>query len=117
MIGDEGIKVAYSRHLVNAHRRLRRNSKLLSRKKAESANLRKARLRIATHFGRIASDHADFQHKLSRQIIVNNQAKIVETLKLANLRNPKAFPAISEIPPDLVLWGNWPIKRRNLASI
>ncbi len=85
LIGNDGNKVANPRHLVNAYRRLRRDSKALFRKKPGSANRRKARLRLAAQHERVANARADFQHKLSRRIIDENQAVIVETLKSANM--------------------------------
>lgn len=86
ILADDGQEaVANPRHLVNAYRRLRRDSKALSRKKASSANRLKARLRLAAQHERVANARADFQHKLSRRIIDENQAVIVETLKSANM--------------------------------
>ncbi|WP_414164967.1 RNA-guided endonuclease TnpB family protein [Superficieibacter sp. BNK-5] len=85
LIASNGGKVANPRHLVNAYRRLRRDSKALSRKKLGSANRHKARLRLAAQHERVANARADFQHKLSRRIIDENQAVIVETLKSANM--------------------------------
>lgn len=85
LIGNDGDKVANPRHLINAYRRLRRDSKALFRKKPGSANRRKARLRLAAQHERVANARADFQHKLSRRIIDENQAVIVETLKSANM--------------------------------
>ncbi|HCD8984499.1 TPA: transposase [Citrobacter freundii] len=85
LIDNNGGKVANPRHLVNAYRRLRRDSKALSRKKLGSANRRKARMRLAAQHERVANARADFQHKLSRRIIDENQAVIVETLKSANM--------------------------------
>ncbi|EAB7495954.1 transposase [Salmonella enterica] len=85
LIGNDGGKVANPRHLVNAYRRLRSDSKALSRKKLGSANRRKARVRLAAQHELVANARADFQHKLSRRIIDENQAVIVETLKSANM--------------------------------
>ena len=85
LIGNDGGKVANPRHLVNAYRRLRRDSKALSRKRLGSANRHKARIRRAAQHERVANARADFQHKLSRRIIDENQAVIVETLKSANM--------------------------------
>jgi len=85
LIGNGGGKVANPRHLVNAYRRLRRDGKAVSRKKPGSANRRKARLRLAAQHERVANARADFQHKLYRKIIDENQAVIVETLKSANM--------------------------------
>lgn len=84
-IKSDGDKVANPRHLINASRNLRRKQKALSRKKKGSANLRKARIHLAGVHERVANARADFQHKLSRTIVDENQAVIVETLKSANM--------------------------------
>ncbi|EEG4255001.1 IS200/IS605 family element transposase accessory protein TnpB [Salmonella enterica subsp. enterica] len=84
-ISSEGGKVANPRHLINVSRNLRRKQKALSRKQRGSASHRKARLQLAAVHERVANDRADFQHKLSRHIIDENQAVIVETLKAANM--------------------------------
>lgn len=89
LIRDDGKKTPNPRHLVNAYRRLRRDSKALSRKQKGSANRRKARIRLAAQHDRVANARNDFQHKLSRNIIVENQAVIVETLKTANMMKNK----------------------------
>ncbi|MGI3399757.1 RNA-guided endonuclease InsQ/TnpB family protein, partial [Providencia stuartii] len=49
------------------------------------ANRRKARIQLASVHERVANARADFQHKLSRAIVDENQAVIVETLKAANM--------------------------------
>lgn len=85
LIRDDGKKISNPRHLVNAYRRLRRDSKALSRKLKGSANRRKARIRLAAQYERVANARTDFQHKLSRAIVDENQAVIVETLKVANM--------------------------------
>ncbi|HBB3350800.1 RNA-guided endonuclease TnpB family protein [Escherichia coli] len=84
-IKSDGVKVANPRHLINASRNLRRKQKALSRKQKGSANRKKARIRLAALHERVASARADFQHKLSRAIVDENQAVIVETLKKANM--------------------------------
>lgn len=84
-IRSDGTKVANPRHLINASRNLRRKQKALSRKKKGSANRRKSRMQLAGVHERIANARADFQHKLSRAIVDENQAVIVETLKSANM--------------------------------
>lgn len=84
-IKSDGNKIANPRHLINASRNLRRKQKALSRKKKGSANRRKARIQLAGVHERVANARTDFQHKLSRTIIDENQAVIVETLKTANM--------------------------------
>uniref|UniRef100_UPI0005AA9C4D RNA-guided endonuclease InsQ/TnpB family protein n=2 Tax=Enterobacteriaceae TaxID=543 RepID=UPI0005AA9C4D len=84
-IRSDGAKIANPRHLINASRNLRRKQKALSRKQKGSANRKKARIRLAALHERVANARADFQHKLSRTIVDENQAVIVETLKTANM--------------------------------
>ncbi|RAW91271.1 RNA-guided endonuclease TnpB family protein [Photorhabdus sp. S9-53] len=84
-IKSDGNKIANPRHLINASHNLRRKQKALSRKKKGSANRCKARIQLAAVHERVANARADFQHKLSRAIVDENQAVIVETLKAANM--------------------------------
>ncbi|WOO51679.1 RNA-guided endonuclease TnpB family protein [Hafnia alvei] len=84
-IKSDGNKIANPRHLINASRHLRRKQKALSRKQKGSAHRRKARIQLAGVHERVANARADFQHKLSRAIVDENQAVIVETLKSANM--------------------------------
>ncbi|MGV8001321.1 RNA-guided endonuclease TnpB family protein [Photorhabdus temperata subsp. temperata] len=85
LIESNGEKVNNPRHLINATRNPRRKQKSLSRKQKGSANRGKARLRLAAVHERVANARADFQHKLSRTRVDENQALIVETLKSANM--------------------------------
>ncbi|MBS9428897.1 RNA-guided endonuclease InsQ/TnpB family protein [Photorhabdus akhurstii] len=97
VITSRGDKIANPRHLINVSRNLRRKQKALSRKNKGSANRRKARIQLACVHERVANARADFQHKLSRSIVDENQAIIVETLKSANLmKNPKLARAIGD---------------------
>ena len=85
LIPSSDDKVNNPRHLINASRNLRCKQKALSRKKRGSANRSKARLLLAAVHERVSNSRADFQHKLSRAIVDENQAVIVETLKSANM--------------------------------
>ncbi len=97
VIKSNGNKIANPRHLINASHNLRRKQKTLSRKKKGSANRRKARIQLATVHERVANARADFQHKLSRAIVDENQSVIVETLKAANMmKNPHLARAIGD---------------------
>ena len=84
-IDSDGNKVANPRHLKRAAANLRRKSKALSRCKKGSAGRAKARAKLASAHEHLANTRADFQHKLSRQLIDENQAVAVETLKVKNL--------------------------------
>jgi len=97
LIDDQGHKTANPRFLVNAYSNLRRKQKALSRTKKGSKNRSKARLILALAHERVANARNDFQHKLSKQIIDENQAVIVETLKTSNmLKNRKLSRHIAD---------------------
>ncbi|QUM80007.1 IS200/IS605 family element transposase accessory protein TnpB [Moritella sp. 5] len=97
LIDDRGNKTANPRFLVNACSNLRRKQKALSRTKKGSRNRSKARLKLALAHERVSNARNDFQHKLSKRIIDDNQAVIVETLKSSNmLKNRKLSRHISD---------------------
>ncbi len=97
LIQSTGEKINNPRHLINAARNLRRKQKSLSRKQQSSANRGKARLRLAAVHERVTHARADFQHKLSRTMVDENQAIIVETLKSANMmKNHRIARAIGD---------------------
>lgn len=84
-IDSTGRKTANPRFFKQAQRNLKRKQQALSRKQKSSANRAKARLLVARAHERVANARNDFQHKLSRQIVDDNQAVIVETLKVKNM--------------------------------
>lgn len=80
-----GEKTDNPRFLKRAAANLRRKHKALSRKKKGSANRSKARVLLARAHERTAAARNDFQHKLSKRLIDENQAVCVETLKVKNM--------------------------------
>jgi len=96
-IDSEGNKTANPRFLKQARANLRRKQKALSRCQKGSKGRAKARLKLAKAHERLANTRADFQHKLSRQLIDDNQAVVVETLKVKNmLKNRKLAKHIAD---------------------
>ncbi len=84
-IESNGRKTANPRFVKRAEKNLRRKQRQLSRKAKGSANREKARILVAKCHEKVANARADFQHKLSRTLVDENQAVIVETLKSANM--------------------------------
>ncbi|MGO2161931.1 MAG: RNA-guided endonuclease TnpB family protein [Vibrio toranzoniae] len=84
-IESNGRKTANLRFVKRAEKNLRRKQRQLSRKAKGSANRAKARILVAKCHEKVANARADFQHKLSRTLVDENQAVIVETLKSANM--------------------------------
>ena len=96
-IESNGRKTANPRFVKRAEKNLIRKQRQLSRKAKGSANRAKARLRVAKCHEKVANARADFQHKLSRTLVDENQAVIVETLKSANMmKNRKLAKHIAD---------------------
>jgi len=97
VINSQGHKTPNPRFLRRARTNLRRKQKALSRCQKGSKGRAKARLKLAKAHERLANARADFQHKLSRQLIDDNQAVVVETLKVKNmLKNRKLAKHIAD---------------------
>jgi putative transposase len=72
-------------------------------KKKGSKNRNKARLKVAKIYARICDRRRDYQHKLSRRIVNENQVMCVESLAVKNMvHNPKLAKAISDVE-----WGEF----------
>ncbi|MCW8828378.1 MAG: transposase [Gammaproteobacteria bacterium] len=96
-IDSNGHKTANPRFLKRAQTTLRRKQKALSRCQKGSKGRAKARLKLAKAHERLANTRADFQHNLSRRLIDENQAVVVETLKVKNLlKNRKLAKHIAD---------------------
>jgi putative transposase len=80
VIESTGRKTDNPRFVTRAQRNLRRKQKSLSRKKKGSKNRAKARRFVAASHERVANARGDFQHKVSRRLVDENQASIFETL-------------------------------------
>ncbi|GAB3470705.1 hypothetical protein GCM10027398_20520 [Azotobacter salinestris] len=88
---------SFPRFLKRAEANLRRKQKALSRCRKGSSNRAKASLKLARAHERVANARDDFQHKLSRRLIDDNQAVIVETLQVKNmLKNGKLAKHIAD---------------------
>lgn len=84
--------------LRKSEKRLTKLQRDLSRKKKNSNNRNKARLKVAKLHEKIANQRKDFLHKLSSEIINENQVIVLEDLKVSNmLKNRKLAKAISEV--------------------
>lgn len=96
-IDSEGNKTDNPRFLKRAQSNLRRKQKALSRCQKGSKGRAQARLTLAKAHERLANTRANFQHNLSRQLIDENQAVVVETLNVKNLlKNRKLSKHIAD---------------------
>ena len=97
LIESNNNKVENPRFLIRAEANLRRKQKSLSRKKKGSKSRSKARLLVAKAHEKTTNARNDFQHKLSKRLVDENQAIVVETLKVKNmLKNRKLSKHIAD---------------------
>lgn len=95
-VTDDGTKVSAPRFLRRAEKKLRRAQKDLSRKEKGSRNRDKARVTVARAHARVASARRDFHHKLSTQVIRENQAVYVEDLCVRGLARTKLAKSVHD---------------------
>lgn len=92
-----GEKITNPKHYLKAQKRVKRAQQALSRKQKGSSNRHKTRLSVAKIHERVRSTRMDFQHKLSRQLVNDNQVIAVEKLMVANMvKNRKLAKHISD---------------------
>ena len=93
-----GSKFDNPRWLNKHEQNLKIKQQQLSRKQNGSNNKNKSRLKVARVHNKIANCRADYQHKLSRRIVNENQVIVVENLAVKNMvRNHKLAKAISQV--------------------
>lgn len=97
MVDSNAQKTDNPRFLNRAAKNLRRKQKKLSRKQKGSATRAKARKLVAKCHERTANARNHFQHTLSKRLVDENQAIVVESLKIKNmLKNPKLSKSIAD---------------------
>jgi putative transposase len=85
LIDSAGQKYENPKFIKRAQRNLRKKQKSLSRKVKGSINRLKSRRLVAQCHERTRNAREDFQHKLSKRLVDENQALGVETLKVKNM--------------------------------
>ncbi|WP_438362308.1 RNA-guided endonuclease TnpB family protein [Methanocalculus taiwanensis] len=93
-----GEKVANPRHLESSVQRLKVMQRRVSRKVKGSKNRQKAIQKLARYHEKVANQQNDFLHKLSNQIVRENQAIAVESLNVAGMqKNHTLARSISDV--------------------
>jgi putative transposase len=94
---SDGEKIANPKHFKRLRKKLRRVQKALSRKQKGSNNRQKAGLKVAKVHAQITDARKDFLHKLTTQLVRENQTIVIEDLAVKNLvKNHKLANAISD---------------------
>ncbi len=94
---SDGEKLANPKNINKLHKKLRLAQKSLCRKTKGSNNYQKARLKVARIHAQIKDSRLDYTHKLTTQLIRENQTIVVEDLAVKNMvKNHKLARAISD---------------------
>ena len=94
---SDGDKIANPKHFERLRKKLKRVQKALSRKQKGSRNRDKARVKVARVQAKIADSRKDFLHKLTTQLIRENQTIAVEDLSVKNMvKHPKLARQIAD---------------------
>jgi putative transposase len=94
---SNGDKIANPAHLRRLRFKLRQVQKSLSRKQKGSSNRYKQRLKVAKVYSQITDSRKDFLHKLTTQLVRENQTIVVEDLAIKNMvKNHKLARSISD---------------------
>ena len=94
---SNGDKITNPKHFKQLRKKLKRVQKSLSRKQKGSNNRHKARLQVARVHAQITDARKDFLHKLTTQLVRENQTIVVEDLAIKNMvKNHKLALAISD---------------------
>jgi putative transposase len=94
---SDGEKVTNPKHFNQKYRKLRAAQKTLSRRQKSSKNREKARIAVARIQTKIADARKDFLHKLTTQLVRENQTIAVEDLAVRNMvKNRSLARSISD---------------------
>jgi putative transposase len=98
VVTSDGHQHGNPRFFAKDEKILARAQRRHARKKKGSKNREKARCKVARIHARIRDRRRDYQHKLSTQIIRENQVVCVESLGVKNMvKNHKLAKAISDV--------------------
>jgi len=82
---------------VKAQKKLTQLQRAHSKKEKGSKNREKARLKLARQHEKVKNQRRDFEHKLSKRLVVENQVISMENLRIKNMvKNRKLAKAISD---------------------
>lgn len=95
IVTSDGLKIDNPKHLQKSISHLRYLQRQHSKKKKDSNNRKKSRIKIALCHEKITNQRKDFLHKLSSGLIKNHDTLCFETLRIENMvKNHKLAQSI-----------------------
>lgn len=97
-ITSNGEKIENPKYLKKSLDKLAKLQKELSRKPRGSSNWNKTRIKVARVYEKVSNQRKDFLHKLSTQLIKDNDIICIEDLNVSGMvKNHKLAQAISDV--------------------
>lgn len=97
LIDSNGNKVENYHYLKHSQKKLERTHRQLSRKAKGGNNYEKYRVLLARCYEKVSNQRNDFQHKLSKQLILDNDIICIEDLNVKGMvKNHKLAKGISD---------------------
>ena len=97
-VDSNGIEYPNNKYLAKSQKKLARLQRQLSRKSSGSKRYEKARIKVARLHEHIANQRKDQLHKLTTQLVRENDIICIEDLNVAGmLRNHRLAKAISDV--------------------
>lgn len=98
VVTSDGHTYGNPKFFAKDEKKLAKAQRRLAKKKKGSKNRAKARQKVARLHAKITDQRRDYQHKLSTQIIRENQVVCVESLRVVNMvKNHRLAKAISDV--------------------
>ena len=97
-ITSDGEMIENPKYLKKSLDKLAKLQRELSRKSKGGSNRNKARIKVARQYEKIANQRKDFLHKLSTELIKNNDLICIEDLQVSNMiKNHKLAQSIVDV--------------------
>lgn len=95
---SDGVFFSNPKHLKQSEKRLTKLQKDLSRKQKGSNNRKKAKIKVAKIHEKISNQRKDMLHKVSTQLIRENQTIVIENLSVKNMmQNQELAKSIADV--------------------
>lgn len=101
---SDGTKIENPKYFHKSEKRLARLQRKLSRKPKDSKRREKARIVVARQHERVASQRADFLHKLTTQLVRDYDVIAIEDLKVQEMEQTAKYRRLRKAIADTALY-------------